>query len=75
MVLAHTHKQTLLHSLQEPSKYLSLPCYSLTLLPCSMRVTASDNGITNSIDIIRPPHGQVSSGCHQAAASMHAGAI
>lgn len=26
-----------------------------------MRVTNSDNGITNAIDIFRPPHGQVGS--------------
>lgn len=25
----------------------------------SMRVTTSDNGITNAIEIFRPPHGQV----------------
>lgn len=26
---------------------------------CSMRVTTSDNGITNAIEVYRPPAGQV----------------
>lgn len=35
---------------------------------CSMRVTTSDNGITNAIEIYRTPAGQV--GGRQAAAGM-----
>lgn len=42
------------------SQHISPSCGAPTHICRSMRVTTSDNGITNAIEIYRTPHGQVS---------------